>query len=190
MPATRPQTGDDQYAAIGDAAHAYLAALLSMSSIGAAEKANIAARCLAAFSVTGILSPADVGASGDRFVKWVANRFPGARWHTEVAAGGPRTAGGQWQAAIDLLLRLTDGSAVIIDHKSAPIRREHCPAKARQFTEQIAAYDELLRAGGEKIHSTWVHFPLAGVMALRSSFVDHFAQTPVQSPRTPSQENK
>lgn len=156
--------GENQYAAIGDAVHAYLAALPSMTSIGATEKANIAARCLAAFSVTGILSPADVVASGDRFVKWVANRFPGARWHTEVAAGGPRTAGGQWQGAIDLLLRLTDGSTVIIDHKSAPIRREHCPAKARQFTGQIAAYDELLRAGGEKIHSTWIHFPLAGVM--------------------------
>lgn len=156
--------GEDQYAAIGDAVHAYLAALPSMTSIGAAEKATIAARCLSAFSVTGILSPADVVAAGDRFVKWVANRYPGARWHAEVAAAGPRTAGGHWHGTIDLLLRLADGSVVIIDHKSAPIRREYCLGKARQFTGQIAAYDELLRAGGEKIHSTWIHFPLAGVM--------------------------
>ena len=135
-----------------------------MTSISAAEKGTIAARCLSAFSVTGILSPVDVVASGDRFLKWVEHRYPGAQWHAEVVASGPRAAGGRWHGAIDLLLRLADGSVVIIDHKSAPIRREHCLAKAQQFTGQIAAYREVLGAGGEKVETTWIHFPLAGVM--------------------------
>ena len=155
---------ESQYASIGDAVHAYLAALPSMTSISAAEKGTIAARCLSAFSVTGILSPADVVASGDRFLKWVEHRYPGAQWHAEVVASGPRAAGGRWHGAIDLLLRLADGSVVIIDHKSAPIRREHCLAKAQQFTGQIAAYREVLGAGGEKVETTWIHFPLSGVM--------------------------
>ena len=155
---------ENQYASIGNAVHAYLAALSSMTSISAPEKATIAARCLSAFSVTGILSPADVVASGDRFLKWVADRYPGAQWHAEVVASGPRGAGGRWHGAIDLLLRLANGSVVIIDHKSAPIRREHCLVKAQQFTGQIAAYSEVLRTGGEKVETAWIHFPLAGVM--------------------------
>ena len=155
---------ESQYASIGDAVHAYLAALPSMTSISAAEKGTIAARCLSAFSVTGILSPANVVGSGDRFLKWVADRYPGAQWHAEVVTSGPRASGGRWHGAIDLLLRLADGSVVIIDHKSAPIRREHCLAKAQQFTGQIAAYSEVLRAGGEKVENTWIHFPLAGVI--------------------------
>jgi hypothetical protein len=155
---------EGQYAAIGDAVHAYLAALPSMNAISATEKGSIAERCLSAFSVTGILSPADVVASGDRFLKWVAERYPGAQWHAEVMACGPRAAGGRWHGAIDLLLRLADGSVVIIDHKSAPIRREHCVAKALQFTGQIAAYSEVLETGGEKVAAAWIHFPLAGVV--------------------------
>ena len=155
---------ESQFASIGDAVHAYFAALPSMTSISAAEKVIIAARCLSAFSVTGILSPADVVASGDRFLKWVTDRYPGAQWHAEVVTSGPREPGGHWHGAIDLLLRLANGSVVIIDHKSAPIRREHCMAKAQQFTGQIAAYNEVLRAVGENVETAWIHFPLAGEM--------------------------
>ncbi len=155
---------ESQYSSIGDAVHAYLAALPSMKSIGTPEKVNIAARCLSAFSVTGILSSADVVASGDRFLKWVADRYPGAEWYSEVVASGPRAAGGHWHGAIDLLLRLANGSVVIIDHKSASIRRDQCEAKAGQFAGQIAAYTEVVETGGETVEAAWIHFPLAGVM--------------------------
>lgn len=155
---------ENQYASIGDAVHAYLAALPSMTSISAAEKGTIAARCLSAFSVTGIFSPADVVASGDRFLKWVEHRYPGAQWHAEVVTIGARAAGGRWNGVIDLLLRLADRSVVIIDHKSAPIRREHCLAKAQQFTGQIAAYREVVDTLGETVEATWIHFPMPGVM--------------------------
>jgi len=155
---------ENQYASIGDAVHAYLAAIPSMISLTASEKESIAARCLAAFSVTGIFSPADVVSAGDRFLIWVAARYPGAQWFTEVAASGPRSAGGHWYGAIDLLLRLANGSVVIIDHKSAPIRRQHCAAKAQQFKNQMAAYREVLDTLGEKVEAAWIHFPMAGVM--------------------------
>jgi hypothetical protein len=53
---------------------------------------------------------------------------------------------------------------VIVDHKSAPIRRDHCLAKAAQFTGQLAAYREVLASDATPVAGTWIHFPLAGVM--------------------------
>ena len=156
---------EDQYAAIGDAVHSYLAALPSMLSLSDAEKERVAERCLSAFSVTGILSPSDLVSSGDRFSEWVESKYPGAQWLTELPVTAPRSAGGQWNGALDLLLELADGKVVIIDHKSAPIRREHCAAKASTFSGQLAAYKEMINSTERAVGSCWIHFPLAGVVA-------------------------
>ena len=158
---------EGQYAAIGDAVHSYLAALPSTATLSDREKELVAERCLSAFSVTGILSPTDLVAAGERFRQWVEKEFPGAQWHVEVPASGARAAGGTWNGTIDLLLQLPDDKVVLIDHKSAPIPREKCAAKAQQFTGQLNAYQEVLSAAGETVESTWIHFPLAGVMAER-----------------------
>ena len=98
-------------------------------------------------------------------MKWVEEQYPQAQWFVETPVSGPRSAGGNWNGTIDLMLRLPSGQVVVIDHKSAPLRREHCEAKAAHFTGQLAAYSELLTAAGETIESTWIHFPLAGVVA-------------------------
>jgi ATP-dependent exoDNAse (exonuclease V) beta subunit len=162
-------TGADetQYAAIGDAVHSYLAALPSMRSLSHAEQESIAERCLSAFSVTGILAPAVLVSSGERFVQWVETRYPRAQWHVETTVCGTRSAGGEWSGTIDLLLQLASGEVVVIDHKSAPLQRRHCAAKAGQFAGQLAAYSEVLTSAGESVESTWIHFPLAGVIAKR-----------------------
>jgi len=156
---------EDQYAAIGDAVHSYLAALPSMLSLSDGAKERVAERCLSAFSVTGILAPSVLVSSGERFRQWVEKNYPGAQWHVETAASGPRAAGGDWNGTIDLVLQLPSGGVVVIDHKSAPIRRQHCAAKATQFAEQLAAYREVLTSVGETVESEWIHFPLAGVVA-------------------------
>jgi ATP-dependent exoDNAse (exonuclease V) beta subunit len=156
---------EDQYAAIGDAVHSYLAALPSMLSLSDAAKEVIAERCLSAFSVTGILAPAVLVFSGERFRRWVEKNYPGAQWHVEIAASGPRAAGGDWNGTIDLVLQLPSGGVVVIDHKSAPLRRQHCATKAAQFSGQLTAYREVLTSTGETVDSEWIHFPLAGVVA-------------------------
>ena len=158
---------EDQYAAVGDAVHSYFAALPSIKSLSDNKKAIVAERCLSAFSVSGILSPSILISSGERFLQWVEDHYPGAQWHIETAASGPRAAGGYWNGTIDLLLQLPSGELVMIDHKSAPIRRQHCAAKASQFGGQLAAYSEVLTSAGETVESMWIHFPLAGVVAKR-----------------------
>ena len=158
---------DHQYAAIGDAVHSYFAALPSIQSLDDLDKECVAERCLSAFFVTGVLSPSALVSSGERFRQWAEEHYPGAQWHVETAASGPRATGGDWNGTIDLLLQLPSGSVVVIDHKSAPIRREQCEAKAAQFTGQLSAYNEMLTSAGKTVESTWIHFPLAGVIAKR-----------------------
>jgi ATP-dependent helicase/nuclease subunit A len=94
--------------------------------------------------VTGLLDPSILVFSGERFRQWVEKNYAGAQWHVEVVASGPRAAGGDWDGTIDLVLQLPSGGVVVIDHKSAPIRREHCAAKSGQYVGQINAYGEVL----------------------------------------------
>ena len=152
------------FASLGDAVHAYLAALPSMQSLDPAQKEIVAARCLSAFSITGFLSPSNIVTAGDRFLNWVGIRYPGAQWLTEASACSPRAEGGYWQGTMDLLLLLPSGGVVIIDHKSAPIGRDACADKAKQFMGQIAAYTEVVDWERSRVESRWIHFPLAGVM--------------------------
>lgn len=156
---------EEHYGVIGDAVHAYFAALPSMAALAQERKERIAARCIAAFSIGGYITPADLVSAGDRFIAWVQGKYPGAVWYTEIPLTSPRADGGQWNGAVDLLLQLPNGAVVVVDHKSAPIRREHCGNKAATFAGQLRSYREILQAVGQNVESTWVHFPLAGVMA-------------------------
>jgi len=156
---------EEQYGAIGDAVHSHFAALPSMRTFDRKRKEAVAERCLAAFAVSGRLAPIALVSSGDRFSAWVEIQYPGARWHTEIPITVPSQDGGQWNGTIDLLLALPDGGLVIIDHKSAPIRREHCEAKAATFVGQLAAYHAMVGDLGQSVQAVWIHFPLAGVVA-------------------------
>lgn len=152
------------YASLGNAVHSLFAALPSMQTLDDHEKFNIAARCLAAYGVTGMLPPDTLVLAAKRFHCWIESNYTGAKWYTEVPVTSPRAAGGQWVGTIDLALQLPDGSIVIVDHKSAPIRRECCAEKALEYSGQLAAYSEILKTLGSVVAETWIHFPLAGVM--------------------------
>lgn len=156
---------EDQYAAIGEAVHRYLAALPSTLHLTDQAKERIAERCLSAFFITGLLPVSALISTGEEFRHWVERNFPDARWYTEVPVTGPRMGGGQWHGTADLLLRLPDGPIVLIDHKSAPIRREHCAGKATSFAPQLNGYREILIEAGETVLASYIHFPLAGVIS-------------------------
>lgn len=152
------------YARIGNAVHSYMAAIPSLLAGRDTLKTKVAERCLAAFDATGLLPASVLVSAGDRFVSWVDENYPGAVWHTETPVSGPRSEGGQWEGTVDLLLKLKTGEVVIIDHKSAPIRREACSVKAAEYTGQLAAYEQVLLGAGAGVSGKWIHFPLAGAL--------------------------
>jgi hypothetical protein len=156
-----------QFCAIGHAVHAYLAALPSMKEVDQPRRNAVAARCIAAHAVSGLLPPSILVSAGERFQQWVTSTFPDSTWHVEVPISGRRNGGGQWIGTADLILQLPTEELVIIDHKSAPIRREQCQKKAAQYVGQLSAYSEVLTGAASPIHSAWIHFPLAGII-LRS----------------------
>ena len=128
-------------------------------------KLTVAERCLQNFAVAGRIEADGLVDAGQRLIGWVEGRVPEAVWHVEVPVSAPREGGGQWSGAIDLLLSLPDDSVVILDHKSAPVRRQDCEVQALRFTGQLWAYREIMTRLGHAVRGMWIHFPLAGVMA-------------------------
>lgn len=158
------KTDEATYARIGNAVHSYMAALPSLLAANDDLRTKVAERCIAAFGTTGLIPASVIVSAGKRFVAWVESNFPKAIWHTETPVGGPRSQGGQWTGTIDILLELPTGEVVLIDHKSAPIRRDSCSGKAAKYAGQLAAYEEILQGGGATVSGKWIHFPLAGVV--------------------------
>jgi hypothetical protein len=160
-----PTKADEaMYARIGNSVHSYMAALPSLRTASDELKITVAERCITAFGITGLVPASVIVSAGQRFVAWVDANYPQAIWHTETPVSGLRSLGGQWTGTIDLLLALPSGEHVIIDHKSAPIRRDACAAKASEYVGQLQAYNEILQGAGEAVKESWIHFPLAGVM--------------------------
>lgn len=151
--------------ALGNAVHAYLAALPGMSALDRDRREEVARRCLEGFSVgaDAIDAPALV-ASGDRLGAWAARTYPGATWAVEVSVSAPRAAGGQWSGLVDLLLLLPGDEAILIDHKSTVISKAGAEAKAASHAGQLAAYAEALEQQGLSISERWIHFPVSGLM--------------------------
>lgn len=162
-----PDLPEAQEVALGTAVHAYLSALPSLQPLSPEQRRDVALRCLRGFGVEGLLMPGPLLEMGERFYRWVEARYPGATWQTEVPLTAPRAAGGQWAGVADLLLHLTTGEAVLLDHKCGPVRREHAAAKAQTYGGQVAAYRAILESQGIPVRATHIHFPLgAAIVAL------------------------
>jgi hypothetical protein len=160
-----PVVKTDQYEALGNAVHAYLAALPSL--IGAIEswKEEVALRCLKTFEAESLIIPKALVACGVRLETWVRQKG-GGTWMTEVPVSAPRAAGGQWHGTIDLMIELEEGQVLLVDHKSRPIPAGMAAKAALEFAGQLNAYREILEQQGLSVMGSWIHFPMAGVMAM------------------------
>ena len=154
----------NDYAAIGDAAHNYMAAIPSLKALDREARIKIAMRCINGFRISGHISPENLVAAGETFVAWVETNYPGAIWHSEVYASAPRPEGGQWEGWMDLLLELPNGEMVLIDHKTAPLTGEKCLEKAKEYTGQLKAYRSMLTSAGKSVVDTWIYFPFGSSM--------------------------
>jgi len=158
------KTDEATHTKIGNAVHSYMAALPSLRGARDELRTKVAERCLAAFGITGLIPVSFIVSAGQRFVAWVDANYPRATWHTETSVSSPRPQRGQWAGTVDLLLELQTGEVVVIDHKSAPVRRDACIRKSEEYSGQIAAYEQILDSAGATVVDKWIHFPLAGVM--------------------------
>ena len=117
------------------------------------------------FQNVGLLTVAAVEAPEVVTSAWIDEQYPKAEWMTEVSITAPRADGSQTVGVIDILLRLADGSVVIVDHKSSPVSPENAAAKAGSYAGQLAGYREALEAQGMVVRDTWIHLAVTGVMA-------------------------
>ena len=148
---------------LGNAVHGFFAA--DVEDLTTTERMACASRLIEGWRVQQSLRPESLLEAGDRLRRWVARRWPSARWHREIPIEGavPTEHGERWLSGIiDLLIDTGDG-VVIVDHKSYPVRSVGAWAtKCTTFIPQLAAYALLLRQGGWTVREAWIHFPVGG----------------------------
>lgn len=156
-----PLSGIDS-ADMGNAFHAYFSALPSLVNAPAPARLECSRRILEGYELTEIIDAAGLVAAGERLEVFVAHRFPGARWLTEIPVTASADGGSQWDGAIDLLLELADGALVVLDHKSFFGKEEHVKVRAAEYSGQLAAYSAAVRSCGRKLAGVGLHLPLGG----------------------------
>jgi len=152
--------------AMGNALHAYFSALLSLETADEKAKGKVARRCLEGFEMEGKLGPSVLVRAGDRLMAWLKVAYPAARIFTEVAVSAPAKDGAQWDGAVDLLVEVSAGRVVVLDHKSFFGKDEHLLERADEYCGQLRAYEEGLRGCGFKVEGAGLHLPLAGRIAM------------------------
>lgn len=147
---------------MGNAFHAYFSALPSLIGRPAAAHLDTARRVLDGFGLSERIDAAALVGSGERLDAFIAKKFPGARWLTEIPVTAPSEGGSQWDGTIDLLLELPDQSVVVLDHKSFFGKESHVMERAADYSGQLSAYAAALRACGRKLAGCGLHLPLGG----------------------------
>lgn len=150
---------------LGNAIHAYFAALPSLAGLTAARRKVVADRCLRGFGVEAQLSAVTLVELGERLLSWIDAHYQGAVLRTEVAVTARRSDGSRIVGDVDLLLELDDGRAVVIDHKTAFPTPQKAEAKAAAFAGQLEGYREALETNARTVEATFIHFPFSGLMA-------------------------
>ncbi len=163
----------EDWSEVGNSLHAFLAA--DLPGLSAEQRLERARRLLDSAQ---LLEPAALVRASDELHRWANGRWPGAKWHREVAVAGViETEQGhrRIEGTIDLLLEL-DSGVVLIDHKSYPGRQSTWREKALEYAPQLAAYAEVLRMAGHHVLSQWLSYPVAGgvveILGARATMAD------------------
>ena len=144
--------------ALGNAVHAYFAALPALTGAVTEKKRDAAEMCLRAWGVAGALPPDNLVAAGDGFWLWLAQRYPGAEFQTEVSVEGARPAGGNWRGTLDVVVLRKGLPIALVDHKTTG-HDKGSDHEALFHSGQLQAYRETL---APLEVDTWIHLPLAG----------------------------
>jgi len=154
--------GDPDMQRVGEAIHGFLAA--DRSTLGAAERREMARGLLQRWGVPSALAPDDMLVASDRLQQWVEERFPGAVWHREWPLLHRQPSGTIVRGTADLVLEHAGGFTVV-DHKSFPGSADRAVARAQAYAGQLGAYAAAVAAAtGRPVTGCFVHLPVAGMM--------------------------
>ena len=145
---------------LGNCVHAFFAA--DRPTYSAQRRNKIATRLKQSWGLDGVFDNADVLTASEELVDWVNENWPQAQWLREYPIHYVDKLGTLVRGDIDLLLK-TDEGFVIVDHKTFPGKLGDAQAKAASYAGQLEAYGVAVEAAtGEKVLSSWIHFPVLG----------------------------
>jgi ATP-dependent exoDNAse (exonuclease V) beta subunit len=151
--------------AIGDAIHLFLSSDQALASTEVREAR--AQQILKNWSIGHALNSLDLVLASDRFRKALEQRWPDAEHKKEVPLFRLINADKQKsfiKGSIDWLT-LSSTEVAIIDHKTTQVSVEAADIIAQHYIGQLTAYSSsvALAEPGKKV-STWLHFPMAGLL--------------------------
>jgi len=158
--------GDHDPATVGEAVHAFFA--VDDPESPDERRIELASGLLQRHGVGDVVPATSLVAASSALFAYIARRWPGATVTREVPiraivdseAGARRIEG-----TIDMLVRLSDGSTVVIDHKSYPGGTRDWAARAQEHAGQLRTYERALRLAGERVAELVVHFWVGGGVA-------------------------
>ena len=147
---------------VGNAVHAFLAA--DRPGLSEGERTAMAKELLASFGLAAHLELAELLALAGRFWSWVAGRFEGGRLRREWPVARRTREGTIVAGTADLVIEMPH-SFVLVDHKTFPGEAAVALERAKSYSGQLAAYAGAISAAvGAPAASTWIHFPVLGVV--------------------------
>lgn len=151
--------GGQRWERVGEAVHAYLA--LPLEHLSAQQRTAAAERLLQRWVVTRTVGAQVLLDAGEAWARFLAAEFPGAEQLTEQPITWWNEDSQVMEGWIDTLLRLPDGSIVLVDHKTYP-GDDPVGHVRREYLGQMATYARALAASGTAPDRILVHLPLRG----------------------------
>ena len=152
--------GTPDIRALGEAMHAFLAA--DDPGYPTGERQQMAADLALAWGVEQALAPGDYLTASANLRGWVAARWAGSSWKTEVPVLQHGRDGSSFSGRIDLLVEVAAGY-VIVDHKTFSGTEAQASAQAAHHAGQLLAYaDAVTHATGRPVLGHYIHMPVLG----------------------------
>lgn len=145
---------------IGNAIHACIAASSAIDGtpLDRAQIANI----VSGLGAGQWLNPDDVERQVKALLAWIAARWPGSKFRSEIPVESVLPSGQTLQGRIDLLIQTEDGW-VLLDHKANPQGASAWDELAQSYSGQLAAYSGAVeRATAKPVREAWLFLAVAG----------------------------
>ena len=158
--------GEHDPATVGEAVHAFFA--VDDTDLPDERRIELASGLLQRHGVGDVVPATSLVAASSALFAYIARRWPGATVTREVpirAIVDSEMGTRRIEGTIDMLVRHSDGSMVVIDHKSYPGGARDWAVRAREHAGQLRTYARALEMAGERVAEVVLHFWVGGGVA-------------------------